>query len=346
MVSTLAAWRMVAPGAPLELQHAALPEPGSGEALIEVEACGLCHTDQAFLYGGVKPRAPLPLTLGHEILGKVVASPGDDELAGQQVIVPAVLPCGECKLCHTGRGNICRCQNMPGNDFDGGFASHCLCPSRYLIPVPESLVGRRDLAVVADAVGTAYQAVVRSGASPGDLVVVVGAGGVGTFAVQTAKLLGASVAAVDISPGRLEAIDDWVDLALDASTLGGREIKQAIVAFERQRGIAGPGRKIIECSGSAAGQQTAYSLLTFDARLMVVGYTRDRIDIRLSNLMAFDAQVVGNWGCLPEHFPRILELIEAGAIELPPFVELHPMSDLNELLQADCRRRPVLLPDF
>lgn len=337
---------MVQPGAPLELQHSSLPEPGTGEALIEVEACGLCHTDVAFLYGGVHPRAPLPLTLGHEILGKVVAAPDGEDLIGREVVVPAVLPCGECELCKTGRGNICRRQHMPGNDFDGGFASHFLSPTRFLIPVPESLAGRRDLAVVADAVATAYQAVMRSAVSEGELVVVIGTGGVGTFAVQTARLLGAKVAAIDISWSRLASVEEWTDLSLDASTLSGRDIKDAIVVFERQQGLAGPGRKIIECSGSAEGQKTAYSLLTFDGCLVVVGYTRDKIEVRLSNLMAFDAQVIGNWGCLPEHFPRLLELIADGGIQLAPFVEFHPMSDLNELLRQESQRRPVLLPDF
>ena len=343
----MSAWRMVHPGKPLELYRGALPAPGAGEALIEVTACGLCHTDVGFLYGGIRPRAPLPLTLGHEILGRVLSAPGEsNELTGQTVIVPAVLPCGDCELCRSGRGNICRHQHMPGNDFHGGFASHVVAPSRHLIPVPESLVDRLDLAVVADAVSTAYQAVLRADVSEEDLLVVVGAGGVGTFAIQTAKLLGAHVVAIDICSSRLASVETWVDLALDASTLSGRELKDAILVYERQHGLPGPGRKIIECSGSAAGQQTAYSLLTFDGRLLVVGYTRDKIEVRLSNLMAFDAQVIGNWGCLPEHFPRLLELIEQGRLELREFVEFHPMSRLNELLQGESQRRPVLIPDF
>lgn len=337
---------MVQPGAPLELHHGDLPEPRSGEALIEVEACGLCHTDVGFLYGGTRPRAPLPLTLGHEILGRVIAAPDGDGLIDRTVIVPAVLPCGDCELCRAGRGNICRHQHMPGNDFDGGFASHLVAPTRHLIPVPKEMEGRQDLAVVADAVSTAYQSVLRSGVGEGELLVVVGAGGVGTFAIQTAKLLGARVAAIDVTWNRLASVEPWVDLALDASTLSGRDIKDAILVFERQHGLKGPGRKIIECSGSADGQATAYRLLTFDACLVVVGYTRDKIEVRLSNLMAFDAQIIGNWGCLPDHFPRLLELIAEGKIELAPFVEFHPMSRLNELLLQESQCRPVLLPDF
>lgn len=346
MTDRLSSWQMVEVNKPLELTEVPLPKPGPAEVLLEVTACGLCHTDVSFLYGGVRPRAPLPLTLGHEILGRVLEANGDPDLVGKTVIVPAVVPCGACDLCAAGRGNICLKQLMPGNDFHGGFASHVVAPARFLVPVPASLVGRRDLAVVSDAVATAYQSVVRSKLDEGQMLVVVGAGGVGTFAIQVAKLLGAHVAAIDISSSRLEGVAKWVDLALDASTLGPRDIKGAVIAYEREHSLAAQGRKILECSGSPEGQQTAYSLLTFDATLVVVGFTREKVPVRLSNLMAFDARAIGNWGCLPEHFPGLLDLIADGQLELEPFVEEHPMSRLNDLLLTESARRPVLIPDF
>lgn len=346
MTDRIRSWQMIEAGQPLELTEGPLPGAGSGEALLEIAACGLCHTDVSFLYGGVRTRAPLPLTLGHEILGRVLDAPGDPDLVGRTVIVPAVVPCGECALCAGGRGNVCQRQLMPGNDFHGGFASHAVVPSRFLVPLPASLEGRLDLAVVGDAVATAYQAVIRSGLDAGQMLVVVGAGGVGTFAIQSARLLGAHVAAVDISADRLAGVTPWVDLALDASELEPRAVKGAVLDYERANGLPAHGRKILECSGSPQGQQTAYSLLTFDATLVVVGFTRDKVPVRLSNLMAFDAQAVGNWGCLPEHFPRLVDLIAAGQLEIESFVEEHPMSRLNDLLRTESARRPVLIPDF
>jgi 6-hydroxycyclohex-1-ene-1-carbonyl-CoA dehydrogenase len=344
MLGTLSSWRMIEAGKPLQLTQGAIPELEPGQALVKVQACGLCHTDVGFLYEGVRTRAPLPLTLGHEVVGKVVA--GGNGLAGRTVIVPAVLPCGECALCRSGRGNVCRQQLMPGNDFDGGFASHLAVPDRFLVPVPRELEGHTELAVVGDAVGTAYQSVLRSEIEAEQCLVVIGAGGVGGFAIQVGKLLGARVIAVDISASRLAAIDPWAELTLDATALTAKELRAAIERFERRRGLPGHSRKILECSGSSAGQQTAWSLLTFDATLVVVGFTRERLPLRLSNLMAFDARVLGNWGCLPEHFPRLLELIADSRIELEPFVENHPMSDLNDLLLHHSERRPVLIPDF
>jgi 6-hydroxycyclohex-1-ene-1-carbonyl-CoA dehydrogenase len=236
---------------------------------------------------------------------------------------------------------------MPGNDLDGGFASHVVTPGRFLCAVPDGTADVEDLAIVADAVSTSYQAVVRAGTRPGSMVVVVGAGGVGTFGIQAAKALGAHVAAIDVDPERLAALGAYADLTLDAKELDAKAIRHAIGGYEQEHALPPYGRIVIECSGTAAGQETAYSLLHHAGTLAVVGFTREKISIRLSNLMAFDATAFGNWGCLPEHYPAILRLIAGGKLELKPFLERHPMSRLNDLLRAAHHaRRPVLIPDF
>src|ERR1019366_2818356 len=105
--------------------------PQPAEVVIEVAGCGVCHTDLGYLYDGVRTNHALPLALGHEISGRVVAAgAGAEAWLGQAVIVPAVLPCGECDACRRGRPNICRQQKMPGNDIQGGFASHIVVPAR------------------------------------------------------------------------------------------------------------------------------------------------------------------------------------------------------------------------
>lgn len=341
-------WRMKEAGQPLVLSQDPLPQPGPGEVLLKVRACGLCHTDVGFLYGGVRPNAPLPLTLGHEIVGDAVAAgPGAEDSVGKTFIVPSVMPCGDCDLCGKGRGNICRNQKMPGNDFHGGFASHFVTPVRFLCPVPAGTAAVEDLSVIADAVSTSYQSILRAGVKAGDMVVVVGAGGLGTFGLQIAKALGAHTAAVDIDDGRLESVARYLDLPLNAKSLDTKAIRKSVSGFEKELGLPRYGRKVLECSGTAPGQETAFSLLTFDGVLAVVGFTLEKIPVRLSNLMAFDATVFGNWGCLPEHYPAILELLAEGKLELEPFVERHPMSQLNDLLREEGHaRRPVLIPDF
>jgi 6-hydroxycyclohex-1-ene-1-carbonyl-CoA dehydrogenase len=334
------------------------------DVLVRVAGCGICHTDLGFLHDGVRTRHPLPLILGHEISGWVEdAGRRQAGLVGQAVVVPAVLPCGDCALCRAGRSTICAAQIMPGNDRDGGFATRVVLPGRFLCPVPgatedaDAPLGAakgltlRHLAVVADAVSTAFQAVERSGLASGGLAIVVGLGGVGAFAAQVAAERGAAVVGLDVDPRRREAAPRMgVGLALDPREIAGKELRARVAEFARSTGSAATGWTILECSGTGAGQQTAYGLLVHGATLMVVGFTLEAVPLRLSNLMAFDARALGNWGCAPELYRAILERVLQGRIEVASYATLRPLSKIGEALEevrsrrAD--RRIVLVPDL
>ena len=251
-------------------------------------------------------------------------------------------------------------QEMPGNDIQGGFASHLEVPAHGLCVVDDpgaltgSEVGRSgctlaELSVVADAVSTPYQAVRRAHVRQGDFVVVVGLGGVGGFAAQISHALGATVTGLDVSPERLELMArHGLAKGIDPSTTNPRNVKNELRDFAREHGCSQQRWKIFECSGSAAGQELAWALLGPGAYLSVVGYTLDKLELRLSNLMAFDAKAVGNWGCLPELYPQILELLLDGKLAVKPFVEQHPLRDvwsvLNQVRRHELGRRPVLIP--
>jgi len=201
-VSGAHGYQLKAPKSPLQSCVLPVLEPRADEVVVEVAGCGVCHTDIGFAFEGIPTRHVLPLILGHEISGRVAAA-GENSLGwlGQSVIVPAVIPCGECAACRSGRATICRKQFMPGNDGDGGFATHVLLPARGLCRVPERLppgVTLEMLSVVADAVTTPYEAIRRSELGPEDIAVIVGAGGVGGFGVQIAAAMGAAVVAIDI----------------------------------------------------------------------------------------------------------------------------------------------------
>src|SRR5512142_2279890 len=175
MDNKIFSWQMTTPDADFQLTEIPFPEPGAHEVLVRVAGCGVCHTDLSFWHYGVKTKRELPLTLGHEISGTVVAGPG--AWIGKNVIIPAVLPCGECELCRKGRSNMCQKQLMPGNDFHGGFASHVMVPYRFLCPVPVNLLAKyplEQLSVIADAISTPYQVVQKSELEPGDLAIVIG----------------------------------------------------------------------------------------------------------------------------------------------------------------------------
>src|SRR5579883_830974 len=131
-MSLIRGWRMTAPGRLERFEKRMEPAP-AGKAWVEVAGCGVCHTDISYLYGGVPTKHPLPLVLGHEISGVVVETgPGAERWRGRRVLVPAVSPCGECRWCISGKATACRDSLMPGNDRDGGFATHVLVPSATL----------------------------------------------------------------------------------------------------------------------------------------------------------------------------------------------------------------------
>ena len=355
MTASATRWVMRAPQAPM-VPHGFELQPGPGEVAVAVAGCGVCHTDLGYFYDGVRVNHALPLALGHEVSGRVaLAGPGAESWFGRAVIVPAVLPCGDCDLCRRGHGSICRQQKMPGNDIQGGFASHIVVPARGLCPVDEVKLAAAGLAleevsVVADAVTTPYEAVRRAGVTPGALAVVVGAGGVGGYCVQIAAAAGAKVVAIDVDERKLEAIKPYgAALTLNARTSDQKALKAAIGAFAREQGLRATEWFIFECSGTAAGQLTAYGLLVHGATLAVVGFTMDKVELRLSNLMAFDARAIGNWGCPPERYPEALALVLNGKVQVKPFVERHPLSEINRIFEAvhqrEISRRVVLVPN-
>ncbi len=341
------------PAEPLAKRDLDIGEPGAGEVVIEVEACGLCHTDLSYASGSVAPRHPLPLVLGHEITGRVAAAgAGAEHLAGKDVLVPAVLPCGDCDYCAAGRGNACPRQKMPGNDVHGGFASHVLLPAGALVPVDEAAggVGLDILSVVADAVSTAYQAILRADLKAGDAAIVVGAGGVGGFLLQIASALGARTIACDVAPERLESAAAYgAEHTANVAERDGREVRKELRGVLKEWRVPPLRQRVFECSGTADGQLLAYGLLGPAATLVLVGYTFDKLQVRLSNLMAFDATVHGTWGCAPEAFPAVLEMIYDGRVVLEPFVDHAPMSELNRLLDDMAHhrltKRMILHPD-
>lgn len=346
-------FQLVVPKTPLQVCDFSIPEPGAGELVVEVAGCGVCHTDVGFAFDGVPTRHLLPLILGHEISGRVVNT-GPDAVSwlGRSVIVPAVIPCGRCPACQTGRSTICRQQFMPGNDGDGGFASHVLVPSRGLCPVPETLPQSLTLdmlSVVADAVTTPFEAIRRSCLGPEDVAVIVGAGGVGGFGIQVAAALGAAVVAIDIDRERLALVSQHgAGLVLDSSSMDLKSMKSAVRAFAKESDRRGIGLKIFEMSGTPAGQTTAFGLLDHGAYLAVVGFTPKTVELRLSNLMAFDATARGNWGCPPDQYPEALRLVLEGKVSLAPFVEFHALEEAPAVLEAvashSIRRRVILRP--
>jgi 6-hydroxycyclohex-1-ene-1-carbonyl-CoA dehydrogenase len=345
-------WQMTALDADFQLAETPFPDLEAHEALVKVAGCGVCHTDLSFWHFGVKTKKELPLTLGHEISGTVISGPG--QWIGKNVIIPAVLPCGDCELCKKGRSNMCQKQLMPGNDFHGGFASHIRVPARFLCPVPDLLLTKyplEKLSVIADAISTPYQVIKKSELESGDLAIVIGVGGVGIYAALIARIFGAKVLALDIDDEKLGiAKSNGVDEILNVKGLDIKTIKDKVREVAKGMGVSRYGWKIFEVSGTKQGQELGFSLITFTSTLSIVGFTLDRTEVRLSNLMAFDAKLIGTWGCKPELYPEVVDLIATDKLKIGDFIETFPLSKINEVFRNTLNhvylKRSVLVPDF
>jgi propanol-preferring alcohol dehydrogenase len=193
-------------GAPLQIRDVPVPTPGAGQVLVRIEASGICHTDIHAARGDwpVKPTAPfIP---GHEGVG-IVEALGDGVTAheiGDRVALPWLgYACGSCRYCVSGWETLCEAQQNTGYSIDGGYAEFAVADARFAISVPEG-VDPMDAAPLTCAGVTTYTAVKVSGARSGDLVSVVGIGGLGHLAVQYAVIAGATVVGVDVHPDKLD----------------------------------------------------------------------------------------------------------------------------------------------
>jgi len=343
----------VTPGK-IEKTEIDVPELKPGEVLVEIAGCGVCHTDLGYFYDGVPTVSKPPLTLGHEISGTVVA--GDEKWIGKEVIIPAVMPCRQCILCKTGRGNRCLAQKMPGNSLGlyGGFSSHIPVPSVDLCEVKNrGDIPLSHLAVVADAATTPYQAAKRADLQPGDNVVVVGiTGGVGQYMGQVAKALGAkTVVGIARNQARLDrALNFGADFCINSTDKDARAVSKEFKGFCKENGLSSFGWKIFEVTGAKGGQEISLALLSFVGKLVMVGFGMAKTEYMMGKLMAFDADILGTWGCLPEYYPIVLDMVLNKKIDMEAFVQTRPMSTIVETFEeahkSSPEKRIVLTPDF
>ena len=228
-------------------------------------------------------------------------------------------------------------------------------PSIDLCPVSDKRgYALEQFAVVADAVTTPYQAARRAEVGPGDNVIVIGAtGGVGVYMAQVAKAFGAkTVVGIARNPEKLKrALDYGCDFAVSTLEKDNKAVVGEWRSLCKANGLPNTGWKIFEVTGTKAGQDLGLDLLSYVGTLVIVGFGMARSEFMFSKLMAFDARIIGTWGCLPEYYPTVLDMILNKHIVIDPFVEVRPMSTIAATFEEIHRagspaRRVVLKPDF
>lgn len=308
-------------GEPLRIREVADPLPGPGEVLVRVRAVGLCGTDLKVRAGSL-PGVALPLIPGHEVAGEVLVGSGGIE-PGQRVAAYLYEPCGHCRWCLAGDHALCPTAGRVGRNRDGGLAALIVLRAENVFPVER--VGFAAAAVAMDAVTTSWRALrTRARLLAGEVVVIVGAGGVGLHALQVARHLGARVAAIDpspearvraaalgaeltVAPAEAEAVAEWsgggVDVALEAS--GRPEALDPVLACVR------PGARVVCCGYGAEGRHA-------------VGSRR---------LVLEELSILGSRAGSREDAREALAAVEAGAVA-PVIFDCLPLADVNAGLDA------------
>lgn len=206
-------------GKPLVIEDVPVPQPGPGEVLVKVKACGVCHTDLHAASGDWPVKPVPPFIPGHEAAGIVAAlGSGVKNLKVGDAVGVAWLhdACMSCEYCETGWETLCEHQHNTGYSVNGGFAEYVIASAAFAAKLPATV----DFAAIAPilcAGVTTYKGLKETEAKPGEWVVISGVGGLGHVAIQYAKAMGLKVAAIDIAEDKLAlARETGADLAVNA----------------------------------------------------------------------------------------------------------------------------------
>ena len=321
-----------------------MPEPGSGEVRVRVEAVGVCGSDLFLQKGGFGDRTPLPIVPGHEAAGVVdELGPGvtDFEPGEQVALYYITTPPGDAWSAR-GRPNISPHVQRMGVDVDGAFAEYVIRPVEALVR-PARAVPPPVLAVLTDAVATPLHGLKRvARLKAGETLVVLGIGGLGSSAVQLGKAMGARVIAVTRSPQKLQL----------ARRLGADETVPALeadpVAAVRQL-TGGHGADVVaQCVGSARQDEQAIAMGGPGGRVILIGSSLEPFCVRAVDILWRELAVLGSRGYVPDDIRDAVELYVSGRLNVDHLVaRVRPLAEANAALD-DLREgrvfRSVLAP--
>jgi len=296
---------------PVSMEDVPVPEPSTGEVLIRVHACGVCHSDLHLAEGDwelLKPITKLPLILGHEVAGTVerVGAEVKDPRPGDRVGVPWLhWSCGECEYCRAGRETLCGEQIITGVMVDGGYAEFVIAKASHVVRIPPA-VGLAEAAPLLCAGVTVYKALKTAEQSAGQRVAVFGIGGLGHLAVQIAKARGATVIGVDVGEDKLTlARECGADFTVNAVT---EQPRKAIRAL-------GGAHIVLVTSASRVAYESALRCVRKGGTLAVVGMPAEPIPVSAVALVAGEIRIVASAVGTRQDQNELMALAATGAVK-------------------------------
>lgn len=312
---TYRAMQVTAPGV-LELVDRPMPQPAAGEVLIDVEACGVCGAD----VGDIEQADPASKRVpGHEVVGRIAAiGAGAPSIwrPGQRVGIGRLGGhCHICAPCRRGLFQLCRNQPFVGASCDGGYAEAMLARSSALVAIPDELSSEEAAPILCAGIAT-YNALKKSGAEAGDVVAVLGIGGLGHMALQYARRMGFKVVAV----GR------GTDIAADALALGAHVYIDARVedAAARLRGLGGA-QAVVSTVGDIGAMAALMPALAPQGRFIVLGAGKDPLPVATAPLVVGERSVLGSITGTPYECEKALDF--SVLVGVRPRIETLPLEE-------------------
>ncbi|MEW4354552.1 alcohol dehydrogenase AdhP [Streptococcus pneumoniae] len=310
----------------------------TGEALVEIEYCGVCHTDLHVAHGdfGQVPGR----VLGHEGIGivKEIAPDVKSLKVGDRVSVAWFFEgCGACEYCNTGRETLCRTVKNAGYSVDGGMAEQCIVTADYAVKVPENLDPAQASSITCAGV-TTYKAIKEAQLTPGQWIVIFGAGGLGNLAVQYAKkVFNAHVVAVDIN-------NDKLDLAKQVGAdiiINGHEVEDVAGLIQEKTG--GAHSAVVTAVSKVAFNQAVDSVRA-GGRVVAVGLPSEMMDLSIVKTVLDGIQVVGSLVGTRKDLEEAFQFGAEGLVV--PVVQTRPVEDapavFDEMAAGTIQGRMVL----
>lgn len=307
---------------------------GPGEVLLEVEMSGLCYRDLLTI-DGYFPRTKLPIILGHEIAGKVLAV-GEGVTSfkpGDRVASLTYIPCGKCRYCESGNENLCKRRLMFGEEINGSFAKMVKVHERSLVKIPDKVTpeGAAIAACVTGMVLRAFKHVAR--VKEGEFVLITGAGGgVGIHAIQVAKALGCKVIASTSSEEKFKHI---LDAGADEVLLSDDKMVENVKRLTGDEGVD----VVLE----AVGQPTfdkSLRCLAWGGRMVVVGnVTVSSVEVPLGLIILKANSIAGTIAATKKDLEEALRLTAEGKVR--PIVTVYPLEKIYDVMEKMRRKESV-----
>ena len=314
----------------IEVRPLNFPEPGEGQVLLRVCACGVCGTDVHIYPGGTgSADVTPPVILGHEFSGYIEKiGPGVEGLkVGQLVTVDPNIYCGKCLPCRQGQKQMCHHMGAVGVNMDGGFADYCLAPYAQCVPVPEGTDPELDAKAEPNA--CCLHGIARVGIRPGENVLVVGGGTIGQIMLQLARKAGAAkvVLSEPVEKRRTLALELGADAAIDPIRENLNERLYEIL------GCAGAD-VVIECVGHPKTSEQAIDAAARCGRVMLFGVPHPDavLQTKMHPIFQKELTIMGSF-VNPDTQTRAVALIASGQLNLKPLItHRYPVSQLEDAI--------------